>query len=168
MQENIELTYERDGAVYRFVRSNGHVADFVSLCHQLDYELDLRAGDDAQRARHSKYNTLDEIRHAFVIYHGEKAVGCGAIRRFDEKTVELKRIYIAMDERRKGLASELIGHLQDWARELGYQRMILETPESMLEAQQLYCSLAFEKIVQYGPYKEMPEARCMSKSLRSE
>ncbi|MCH5344604.1 MAG: GNAT family N-acetyltransferase, partial [Acetatifactor sp.] len=57
--------------------------------------------------------------------------------------------------------------LIEWAMELGYQRMILETGELLAESCALYKKLGFQVIPNYGPYVNMPESLCMAKDLKN-
>ena len=53
----------------------------------------------------------------------------------------------------------------EWAAELGYKRMILETGELLAESCAVYKKLGFKVIPNYGPYADMPESLCMAKDL---
>ena len=55
--------------------------------------------------------------------------------------------------------------LMEWAVELGYKRMILETGELLVESCAVYKKLGFTVIPNYGPYVDMPESLCMAKEL---
>ena len=47
------------------------------------------------KKKYGKYNQLDEINEVIVVYKNNVLVGAGSIRYYDEKNVELKRIYIS-------------------------------------------------------------------------
>ena len=65
---------------------------------------------------------------AFVVaYLDEVAVGCGAVRRLDEATAELKRMYVDPSLRGRGIGRALVEALEREARLLGVSRMVLET-----------------------------------------
>jgi GNAT superfamily N-acetyltransferase len=69
-----------------------------------------------------------EGRGAFLIaYLDDVAVGCGAVRRLDETTAELKRMYVDPQLRGRGIGRALVKLLEDEARELGVTRVVLET-----------------------------------------
>ena len=63
------------------------------------------------------------------------------------------------------IGSKLVSLLIEWARELGYKRMILETGELLVESCAVYNKLGFQVIPNYGPYVNMPESLCMAKDL---
>lgn len=149
-----------------YVRTDGQNKDFVENCRLLDMDLDRRVGKQIKRDKYSKYNKLDDIKEAIVIYEDGKPVGGGAIRKYNaENTVELKRIFVHPDHQGRGIGTELVSLLMEWARELGYGRMILETGELLAESCAVYQKLGFEVIPNYGPYVDMPESVCMAREL---
>lgn len=148
-----------------FYRTNGANADFIENCRLLDMDLDRRVGKKIKRDKYRKYNQLDEIREAIVVYEDNKAIGGGAIRRYDDENVELKRVFVHTEYQGRGIGSRLVSSLIEWAMELGYRRMILETGELLAESCAVYRKLGFEVIPNYGPYVDMPESLCMAKDL---
>ena len=149
-----------------FKRTNGNDKDFIENCRLLDMDLDRRVGKKIKRDKYKKYNQLDEIQEAIVVYEDNKAVGGGAIRRYDDENIELKRVFVHTEYQGRGIGSKLVSLLIEWAMELGYQRMILETGELLAESCAVYKKLGFEVIPNYGPYVDMPESLCMAKDIR--
>lgn len=173
-----------------FVRTDGKNKDFMENCRLLDMDLDRRGGKRIKRDKYSEYNKLDDIKEAIIIYEDGKLAGGGAIRKYyadrypgggyyegaergkhavwevsAENTVELKRIFVHPDYQGRGIGTELVSFLMEWARELGYRRMILETGELLAESCAVYQKLGFEVIPNYGPYADMPESLCMAREL---
>lgn len=148
-----------------FKRTDGQDKDFIENCRLLDLDLDGRVGKKIKRDKYRKFNQLDEIQHAIVVYEGCRAIGGGAIRRYDDENIELKRVFVHTEYQGQGIGSKLVSLLIEWAKELGYKRMILETGELLAESCAVYKKLGFEVIPNYGPYENMPESLCMSKAL---
>lgn len=148
-----------------YVRTDGKNEDFIENCRLLDMDLDRRVGRQIKREKYQKFNQLDEIREAIVVYDHGRAVGGGAIRRYDDENVELKRVFVQNEYQGQGIGSRLVSLLIEWAAQLGYRRMILETGELLAESCAVYKKLGFEVIPNYGPYADMPESLCMAKEI---
>jgi ribosomal protein S18 acetylase RimI-like enzyme len=81
--------------------------------------------------------------------NNEEAIGCAALRKFEEGTCELKRLYVRHQFRGQGVARGLVKDLIVEAQSIGYKRMVLDTLPSMREAHRLYEALGFQKISAY-------------------
>ncbi len=148
-----------------FNRTDGKNKDFIENCRLLDLELDRRVGKKIKREKYKQFNRLDEIQHAIVVYEDDKAVGGGAIREYNDVTAELKRVFVHTEYQGRGIGSKLVFFLTEWAAELGYKRMILETGELLAESCAVYKKSGFKVIPNYGPYVNMPESLCMAKDI---
>ena len=149
-----------------YVRTDGKNEDFIENCRLLDMDLDRRVGRQIKREKYQKFNQLDEVRDAIVVYDHGRAVGGGAIRRYDDENIELKRVFVHNEYQGQGIGSRLVSLLIEWAAELGYRRMILETGELLAESCAVYKKLGFAVIPNYGPYADMPESLCMAREIR--
>jgi len=106
-------------------------------------------------------------RGAYVIaYADDTPVGCGALRPLDAHTAEVRRMYVLASARRTGVAREVLLHLEQRARELGYGRLRLETGNRQLPAIALYESMGFVRIPPFGDYVDDPVSVCFEKSLK--
>jgi GNAT superfamily N-acetyltransferase len=84
----------------------------------------------------------------FVVVADGATVAGGGLRRMSPETCEVKRMWTAPDQRRKGHASAILDALEDEARELGYARLCLETGPTQHEALELYAG-RYSKIPAY-------------------
>jgi GNAT superfamily N-acetyltransferase len=76
-------------------------------------------------------------------------VGCIALRRIDDETCELKRLYVRPGTRGAGVGRLLVDAALAEARRLGYLRIRLDTLPGMETAQRLYAELGFREIEPY-------------------
>jgi GNAT superfamily N-acetyltransferase len=105
-------------------------------------------------------------RGAFLIaWRAEKPIGCGAIRQIEERTGELKRMYVAPEERGRGIGRAILQALEGEARALGISRVVLETGVRQREALALYERAGFLRIAPFGEYVASPLSVCMAKDL---
>jgi putative acetyltransferase len=115
----------------------------------------------------------DEVapgRGAFlVVYLDGTPVGCGAVRRLDDETGELKRMYVAPAARGTGLGRRLVDALEAEARALGMRRLVLETGTRQHAALALYGATGFAPIPLYGEYLQSPDTSvCLGKELTAD
>ncbi len=84
-----------------------------------------------------------------LAWRGTEAVGCVALRPVDDRTCEMKRLYLRPDARGGRLGRRLAERLCDEARAAGYARMCLDTIPSMAAAVALYTALGFKPTEPY-------------------
>jgi putative acetyltransferase len=86
----------------------------------------------------------------FLAFDGDQISGCVALRGLGEGVCEMKRLYVRPDFRGRGLGRQLTETVINAAREIGYDRMRLDTlPGKMDKAITMYRSLAFREIEAY-------------------
>ena len=85
-----------------------------------------------------------------------EAVGCGGLKRVDEATGEIKRVWTAPSARGLGVARRMLRTLEAAAREKGMKTLRLDTNRSLTEAHALYRSEGYEEIARFNdnPYAD--------------
>lgn len=87
-----------------------------------------------------------------VGYVGTTPAATGGLRRLDEETVEIKRMYVVDVFRGRGYARVVLARLEELADSLGARRVVLETGSRQPEAVRLYESTGYERIDGFGHY----------------
>jgi putative acetyltransferase len=144
-------------------QTNSGNPDFQALVTELDKDLAIRDGDE--HLFYAALNTTDTIKHAIVMYEDELPVGCGALREYEPGIMEVKRMYVLPGKRGQGIASVVLKGLEDWAKELGYKKCILETGKKQPEAISLYQKNYYRIIPNYGKYAGIDNSVCFEKKL---
>lgn len=135
--------------------------DFQHLVHSLDAELKVR--DGAEHAFFAQFNKIDSIKNVVLYYENELPVGCGAFKKYDNNTVEIKRMFVQPAYRGKGIALAVLNNLEMWAQQLNYTSFILETGKRQPEAIGLYKKAGYLLIPNYGQYKNVETSVCFHK-----
>ena len=138
----------------------------VVLIAKLNAELTARyPEEDATHFRLDREEVV-EGRGAFVVvYDGTEPVGCGALRRLDGDSAELKRMFVEPCARGRGVGRVLLAELEAEARRLGVGRVVLETGVRQQRALALYESAGFTHIPPFGEYVDSPFSVCLAKLL---
>ncbi|MEM6686000.1 MAG: GNAT family N-acetyltransferase [Bacteroidota bacterium] len=144
-------------------RTNSKDADFIHLVKELDAFLSIKNGESD--AFYSQYNGLEDLHHTVVLYDGEAAIGCGAIKKYDENTVEVKRMYVRKQLQGNNYGLTILTALETWAKELGNTRCILETGTMLPGAIRFYEKHQYQRIPNYDQYVGAPESVCFEKLL---
>jgi GNAT superfamily N-acetyltransferase len=95
-----------------------------------------------------------------------RPVGCGGWRSHGgDEAAEIKRMYVAPDARGRGVAMALLRALEDSARQAGRKRMVLETGDRQPEAIALYGKAGYDRIEDFGYYKDYAGVRSFGRDL---
>ncbi len=144
-------------------RTDSSSKDFKDLVKLLDADLAIRNGEDQEF--YIQFNNIDMIKNCIVVYVDEIPAACGAFKKFEDDTVEIKRMYTHPDFRRKGLATAIVKELEEWAKELNYKKAVLETSLEQNEALSVYEKSGYTRIPNYGQYIGIEKSVCYEKIL---
>jgi len=144
-------------------RTNHTDPHFAALNAMMDDWYYAKYGEIALEFH--KHNRLDNLTAVVIMYDMDKPVACGAYRHHDDESVEIKRMFVLQVYRRRGVAKQLLRHLEDIARENGYVRSVLQTGAVMDAAIALYSAMGYEQTPKYGAFKEEENVVCMAKTL---
>ena len=147
----------------RIIKTDASQPDFKKLVAFLDADLAERDGED--HSFYDQFNKLHLIKYALVAYEKDLPIACGAIKEFEPNVMEVKRMYVTPGKRGKGIATKVLSELENWARELGYQKCVLETGKRQPEAIALYTKNGYQIIPNYGQYAGIENSLCFEKYL---
>jgi putative acetyltransferase len=141
-------------------------ADARRLIDALDAHLSSRYTPEQRFGPNLKPAQLAPGLGTFVVAREDgRAVGCGAVRLLDPSTVEVKRMYVDPEMRGRGVAKEILAHLEDAGRELGAARAVLETGVYQDEAIGLYRRAGYREVDCWGEYTTSPTSVCYEKTI---
>jgi putative acetyltransferase len=101
-----------------------------------------------------------------IAFFAENPVGCGALRKIDATTAEIRRMYVLSSARRAGIGRALLIRLEMEADKLGYTLLKLETGNRQAAAMALYESYGFARIPPFGAYVNDPISVCYAKKIQ--
>lgn len=145
-------------------RTTSKNIDFQTLVTQLDVHLAILDGDE--HAFFSQFNGLENLKNVVIYCIDNKAVGCGALKKIDSQTAEIKRMFVHPDYRGQTIASKILSELENWAKELKFSHLILETGKNNPDAIALYKKLSYSQTENYAQYKGVESSFCMKKTIK--
>ncbi|MFD2541138.1 GNAT family N-acetyltransferase [Lacinutrix gracilariae] len=145
------------------VKTNSENPDFIHLVQQLDAYLKIMDGEEHDF--YNQFNNIDVLKNTIVAYIDNVPVGCGAFKEYNTSSVEIKRMYTNTKSRGQGVATKIVQALEDWAKQLGYKKCILETGKRQTEAVTFYKKNNYKIITNYGQYANIENSLCFEKEL---
>ncbi|MBX3100495.1 MAG: GNAT family N-acetyltransferase [Salinibacterium sp.] len=109
--------------------------------------------------------TADDITVFFVAYDGPLAVACGGLRERDATEAEVKRMFVLPEHRGGGASVAILQRLEQFGREHGYARLVLETGDQQPDAVRFYDRQGYTRIPNFGYYVDSPHSLCFAKVL---
>ncbi len=149
--------------MFKLLRTDSENNYFKNLVTLLDAELQVR--DGAEHYFYAQFNKIDAIKNVVVCLFEGEAIGCGAFKEYDKETVELKRMFVQPAHRGKAVATKVLEELEAWAKELQYEKAVLETGKKQPEAIALYLRNGYAIIPNYRQYEKVENSICMMKKI---
>jgi GNAT superfamily N-acetyltransferase len=128
----------------------------------------FEAGFDPSKSNPASDEDLIPPKGIFVVARLDgRPVGCGALKRKDATTGEIKRMWTASSARGRGVARKILHTLEAIARESGLMTLQLETNRTLIEAQAFYHKEGYQEVAAFNdePYahhwfeKHLPSGR---------
>jgi len=148
---------------FKSVFTNEKNENFISLAKKLWEEYVEISGDVVKQ--YQKFNTLEGEHFVILIFDGEKPIACGSFKKFSKDTVEIRRVFVEKEYRRRKLATYIMKNLEKIAKEKGYEYAVLETGVKNKVSRTFYKNLDYGIIANFEPFKDMLTCLCLKKEL---
>lgn len=148
----------------KMVLTNEKDVRFLNLVEELDYGYYLRIGDELEK--YNQYNEFKAPHIVMLMIDGDEAIACASYRKFDNQSVEFKRVFVKKEYRKRGIAYKLIEELEKDVIENGYKYSYIVTGINNHAAIGLYEKLDYFKTDKFGQFKEDETVLCMKKDFR--
>jgi putative acetyltransferase len=104
----------------------------------------------------------------WTVWDNDRLIGCGAMKELDADLAEIKSMRTTALYRGQGIASMLLQHILNEAKQRGYQQISLETGSMPFfePARNLYAKYGFEYCAPFSTYREDPNSVFMTKLIR--
>jgi len=112
------------------------IALVARVLGEFGFESNVAGVERDLREAHERY--AGDRAGFWVLDDGGQVVGTVAIRPKDERTCEIKRLYLRPDARGSGLGQRLYDHAEAFARRAGYDRIWLDSSRRFTRARKLY------------------------------
>ena len=93
------------------------------------------------------------------------AIACGALRRLDAGSAEIKRMYVVPGRRGSGVATSVLRALESAAAERGWRTLRLETGTEQPDAQRFSRREGYREIPLFGSYAGSTLSVCFEREL---
>lgn len=103
----------------------------------------------------------------FIARRGGEVVGCGALRRIDANSGEVKRMFVRPALQGAGLGGRILSAIEAKALAEGIDTLMLETGHNFHAAWRVYERAGFERRGAFGDYRESPFTIFYGKQLAS-
>jgi putative acetyltransferase len=114
---------------------------------------------------------IEKLRNSKVIFWSiwddENLAGCGAYIELDPTHIEIKSMRTSKIYKNKGIASAILQHIINEAKNKGYARLSLETGsmDYFEPARRLYLKHGFEYTTPFSNYSDDPNSRFLTRML---
>lgn len=152
---SVEITAERPDS-----------SDALALLRELDEALWLHPYPPESRHAFSVEQLLRERVAFFVARVADEPAACGGVKIFPGEYGEVKRMYVRLAHRGKGLGQAILHHLAEHTVANGVNALRLETGIYQVEAIRLYERWGFQRRTPFGEYRQDPLSVYFEKMLR--
>ncbi|MCS5723984.1 GNAT family N-acetyltransferase [Herbiconiux sp. CPCC 203407] len=139
-------------------------ADAAALRQAQRDELDARYGRDDHEP--GEKPTADSV-PVFLVARtpSGRPIGCGGLRPLPGGGAEIKRMFVTAPARGTGVAVTLLRAIEEEARGMGLDRLVLETGTEQPDAMRFYEREGYSRIPLFGAYVGSDLSVCYARDL---
>ncbi|MFL6121547.1 GNAT family N-acetyltransferase [Actinophytocola sp.] len=137
----------------------------AALRRQQREELDARYGTNDHEPGPPPSATDTDLFLVAVDPTTGEAIACGALRRLDPTSAEIKRMYVVPEKRGTGVATDILRALETAATKRGWHTLRLETGTEQPDAQRFYRREGYREIPLFGNYVGSTLSVCFERQL---
>ena len=146
-----------------FIRTGVEYADAQMLLDELNETLIGILGHNG--TAHVCLDDFGQEKAFFLIgYDDGIPVCCAGVRKMDDATGAVKRVYARQTQ--KGTGAALMAEVEKQAPNEGYERLVLECREGNGHAIGFYKRRGYSVCAKYPPYQDEEDAVCLEKRLK--
>lgn len=138
---------------------------FIYLSNELDNEYLRNIGEDA--LKYKEYNTLEDPHIVLLLLNWGNPIACASYRILDSESIEIRRVFVKRRYRKRNIAYKLVKALEKLAMENNFRYSYLVTGTENTASIGLYKKLGYEKIDNFGFFKDDDACICMKKEFKS-
>lgn len=146
MQLTLEPAYEQPEVMRQMIQE--YVDTLIQAVPPFASYLQVQHCDAEVANLRQKYGKPDG--RLYLARADGKPAGCIALRKLDDNTCEIKRLYVRPLFRRKKIGDTLMQRTLSDAREIGYQYVNLDTLPMLTGAIHMFRKLNFQEIPRYN------------------
>ena len=110
--------------------------------------------------------TGDDITAFFVAFDDDGTpLGCGGLRQLNDTEAEIKRMFVRPESRGSGVSTGILSRLEQYGRDSGWRRLLLETGDGQPDAVRFYTREGYARIPNFGHYEHVVASLCFAKEL---
>ena len=142
----------------------GLLEEYLAYIFELDGPVHIK---EVEAHKHQMDNLGEYFRPPdgclLVAKYKKESAGCVALRKLNDNTCEMKRLYVKPEFRNLKIGKELAERVIEQARKIGYKHMQIHTISALEQANRLYKSLGFTEI---DPYEHTPREDAVFMELK--
>jgi GNAT superfamily N-acetyltransferase len=139
--------------------------DPVGAALRAELEAEMIARYDGDNEPGPKPSAGDVALFLVALAEDGEPLGCGALRRLDARTAEIKRMYVRPTARGQGVGRALLTALEAAAVERGWTCVRIEAGKLQPDAVALYERVGYREIPCFGVYAESAVSLCFERLL---